>query len=174
MSKNYILKNSADLSYLPTILADLNEAEQKVFNSNPLYGLGVLAAGMNANLMTDAYYYEYAIYNGNGDAFRHCFWNVYGAAATSAAYMKKFSDAHEDYLHNPQLEEKMDLWNNQVGIDYYNNNKSHIESYYALGAVNDLSVEIRNNLVRNHALIRFGGDDFTANFLRGSDSLGER
>jgi len=56
------------------------------------------------------------LHNGNGDAFRHCYWSALLARDIGPANALTFTNAHEDYSANPAGEKAMDLHNNSVGI----------------------------------------------------------
>ena len=77
--------------------------------------------------------------DGNGDAFRHAYWNALSVKyltflnevpSLNPVYeiemMKLYGDSHESESDN-ELAKKMDLHNNQIGLDiireYYNSNK---------------------------------------------------
>lgn len=65
--------------------------------------------------------------NGEGNAFRHSLWTclimMYCCKISSPKkaydYCKKMTDMHEELFPNKPLERKMDLHNNQVGLDYF-------------------------------------------------------
>ena len=65
--------------------------------------------------------------NGIGNAFRHSLWNclilMYCCKISSPKkaldYCKKMTDLHEELFPNEPLETKMDLHNNQVGINLF-------------------------------------------------------
>ena len=65
--------------------------------------------------------------NGIGNAFRHSLWNclilMYCCKISSPQkaldYCKKMTDLHEELFPNEALETKMDLHNNQVGINLF-------------------------------------------------------
>lgn len=65
--------------------------------------------------------------NGEGNAFRHALWNclimMYCCKISSPQkaldFCKKMTDLHEELFTNKPLETKMDLHNNQVGMDYF-------------------------------------------------------
>lgn len=56
------------------------------------------------------------LYNGRGDAFRHCFWSALMTREIGADDTRAYTTAHEDYSDNPPGERAMDLHNNGVGI----------------------------------------------------------
>ena len=55
------------------------------------------------------------LYNGSGDAFRHCFWSTMNTRDQGKKLAKNFGDAHEEFVGNPTNEKTMDLHNNGVG-----------------------------------------------------------
>jgi hypothetical protein len=55
-------------------------------------------------------------HNGNGDAFRHCYWSALLARDIGASNARDFTTAHEAYSDNPPGERAMDLHNNGIGI----------------------------------------------------------
>ena len=65
--------------------------------------------------------------NGIGNAFRHSLWNCLilmyrckiSSPQTALDYCKKMTDLHEELFPNEPLETKMDLHNNQVGINLF-------------------------------------------------------
>ncbi len=65
--------------------------------------------------------------NGVGNAFRHSLWTclimMYCCKVSSPKkaldYCKKMTDLHEELFPNKPLETKMDLHNNQIGLDYF-------------------------------------------------------
>ncbi len=64
----------------------------------------------------EKYYNSSVHYNGNGDAFRHAYWNALIVKSISAKYAKFFADAHEYGADNqPAIERQMDLHNNRLG-----------------------------------------------------------
>ena len=56
-----------------------------------------------------------SLHNGDGDAFRHAYWNALMTRGHGADLAKEFADAHESNPNNPADEKAMDLHNNEVG-----------------------------------------------------------
>jgi hypothetical protein len=56
-----------------------------------------------------------SLHNGNGDAFRHCYWSGRMSIDMGRWVAKGFGDRHEDFPGNPANEKNMDLFNNGVG-----------------------------------------------------------
>lgn len=57
-----------------------------------------------------------SLHNGEGDAFRHCYWSALMARDIGFSSTKSITDAHEDFDGNPPDEKEMDLHNNLRGI----------------------------------------------------------
>ncbi|MBM7836681.1 DUF6973 domain-containing protein [Clostridium sardiniense] len=70
------------------------------------------------------------LYKGNGDAFRHAYWNVLNRRSVGESFAKLFSDAHESEEPNG-IDKTMDLRNNKIGIDLgkYTNNPETVVKY---------------------------------------------
>ena len=158
--------------YLPTSVVELSAAEKKVFDSNPYYGLLVLTAG-KAALDTAQAKYSTGLHNGNGDAFRHSYWNCLSSYLTTTSYAKKFSDAHEAGTSNPALEHTMDYYNNQKGRDFYTANASTIgrqPSYARTEYICNLIL----SKVDSGNMKRYSGSSFTGSTLVPTDKLGRK
>jgi hypothetical protein len=98
----------------------LNTLEIALFAKNPLGGYKVFSCARLANDVSSKYWAESTIHNGNGDAFRHCFWSGCVALATNLDYalVEEWGNAHEDGTpNNPPLESSMDKYNNLQGMD---------------------------------------------------------
>ena len=95
----------------------LNDQEMALYNSNPWSGLISLYSGSVALDESEARYQSAVLTDGNGDAFRHAFWNSLMTMNIGADWAKAWSDAHEyGTPNNPPLPQEMDLFNNSVGI----------------------------------------------------------
>jgi len=55
-------------------------------------------------------------HNGQGDAFRHCFWSAILCREIGYNNALRYTSAHEDFPENPPEEKAMDLHNNSVGL----------------------------------------------------------
>lgn len=61
-------------------------------------------------------YYRSGLHNGNGDAFRHAYWNVLMVKSIGLGPAADFANAHEYGAKNqPRIEQTMDLHNNHLG-----------------------------------------------------------
>ncbi|GEC87874.1 DUF6973 domain-containing protein [Brevibacillus brevis] len=110
-------KASGDDYDWPVPGTTLNDQEQEMYDSNPIYGIYALGAGKTA------WDYTIAKFGRNGlgdrsDAFRHAAWSLILVSMTDDAWTRAWTDAHEygaaDYSkNNPHA--KMDLHNNGEG-----------------------------------------------------------
>ncbi|MFJ8478389.1 DUF6973 domain-containing protein [Kitasatospora sp. NPDC094011] len=79
-----------------------------------------------------------SLHNGQGDAFRHCYWNARMTIDMGVNTAKGFGDRHEEG-GGPEDEKRMDLYNNAQGRwfgEYYNKNYSNISKQERYGAAN--------------------------------------
>ena len=79
------------------------------------------------------------LHNGNGDAFRHCYWSALLARDIGARNARAFTTAHEGYSANPPGEREMDLNNNGVGISIGSGAKKASDSTLAAQCASALS-----------------------------------
>jgi len=102
----------------------------KVFSigiMHPLFAFLYTYASLKAFKTAKELYPETNSNNGEGNAFRHAYWccliMMYfckvSSPEKSLKWCKKLTDMHEDLFPNKPLETKMDLHNNQVGMDYF-------------------------------------------------------
>jgi len=106
-----------DYSDLPLISSRLNPEERKLFNSDPIVGARVLIEAKRATNEAEIRYTTAVLHNGNGDAFRHLYWNFLMTTnyAIGEITAEKWGVAHESPMDSPPLERTMDLYNNQCG-----------------------------------------------------------
>lgn len=110
--------------YLPESFYDLNPEEVLLVGLYPKHALGVYSCSTKALSESQRLYNNNSatLVDGNGDAFRHAYWNVLMVKdfigleltigrATSVAQL--FADAHETASSGTPKE--MDLYNNMVG-----------------------------------------------------------
>lgn len=102
----------------------------KVFSigiMHPLFAFLYTYASLKAFKTAKELYPKTNSNNGEGNAFRHAYWccliMMYfckvSSPEKSLKWCKKLTDMHEDLFPNKPLETKMDLHNNQVGMDYF-------------------------------------------------------
>jgi len=119
---NYVMKrlehissNSIRLySSLPSDSNKLNAAEKALFKQNPVKGANVCLLAKYALDRASALFVSSTLYLGNGDAFRHAYWNARMTNSYGAAYAKQWGDAHESTTPNG-LDKSMDIFNNRRG-----------------------------------------------------------
>ncbi len=95
---------------------------------NPLFSLLSFYATMKTFRLARMYFPKTNSKNGIGNAFRHALWTclimMYCCKISSpkkaGIWCKKITDLHEELFPNEPLEKMMDLHNNQVGIDLFN------------------------------------------------------
>jgi hypothetical protein len=141
----------SDFSDLPFLRDQLNPEEKILFDEDPIVGARVLLHAKAALSAAEDLYAGAELHNGNGDAFRHFYWNFLMTENTSVGerWAERWGNAHEDTLGNPPLEKTMDLHNNNVG-----------RKLGLTGAADDppvLRAAVRNGacrVIRNGALVR--------------------
>ena len=94
----------------------LNTAEKFVFAANP-FVVGRVHDNANKALAEARKRFPAAsLHNGEGDAFRHCYWSALMTRDIGFLNTKTITDAHENFEGNPDDEKTMDLHNNLQGI----------------------------------------------------------
>ena len=94
---------------------------------HPLFSLMGFYATLRSFSLAQKHFPKTHSNNGIGNAFRHSLWNclilMYCCKISSPQkaldYCKKMTDLHEELFPNEPLETKMDLHNNQVGINLF-------------------------------------------------------
>lgn len=102
----------------------LNDEEKKLYNAHKAKALLCMSNGKIAIAVTEQRYSS-GLHNGNGDAFRHALWNFGMARDVGADFAKKWSDAHEyGAKRQPKIEQSMDLYNNNIGLNLAKSSKA--------------------------------------------------
>lgn len=118
--------NASDIEAVKGKL-NLTPAERALFNGSPSRGILTIKYGYEAKLASLEHYSD-GLWNGNGDAFRHCFWNALLTINIDRKWSNDWTKAHEEFPGNPANEKLMDLRNNlngqQLGIAYQTNDRS--------------------------------------------------
>ncbi|KAG2014992.1 hypothetical protein CC2G_008307 [Coprinopsis cinerea AmutBmut pab1-1] len=103
---------------------------------NPFNIAACLTAHSHAEVasLTAYDYFPNSLWNGQGDAFRHCYWNARMAIDLGVARAKTIADNHEAAVeNNPPDQEAMDLANNKtgrvIGVSAPGNTKQEKYSY---------------------------------------------
>ncbi|MGN4932227.1 DUF6973 domain-containing protein [Bacillus cereus group sp. MYBK14-1] len=155
-------KAAADEYYIP-VFGKINSAEIKLATSNPFEFTIYSACAVTAWRSAENYYGGNSLYQGNGDAYRHSYWNdslVKRMGGTKGrdfgdTRAKIWTDAHEANSSGIDLE--MDLHNNWIGrMLAYNNYSWSLEQYS-----NHLKNAVANGgmaRIVNGQLVRTNGD----------------
>lgn len=94
---------------------------------HPFFTLLTFHATQKAFLYSKKHFPNSHSTDGKGNAFRHAYWccliMMYcckiSSPKKSLEWCKKFTDMHEELFPNEPLQKKMDLHNNQVGMDLF-------------------------------------------------------
>lgn len=94
---------------------------------NPIFSGLSFYATVQSFVIARKYFPKTNSANGIGNAFRHALWTslimMYcckvSSPKKSLVFCKKITDLHEELFPNDPLEKKMDLHNNQVGMDLF-------------------------------------------------------
>lgn len=94
---------------------------------HPLFSVLSFYATVQSFVIARKYFPETNSANGIGNAFRHALWTclimMYCCKISSPqkalSFCKRITDLHEELFPNEPLEKKMDLHNNQVGMDLF-------------------------------------------------------
>lgn len=90
-------------------------------------------------------YYSSGLHNGNGDAFRHAYWNVLMVKSIGLGPAAEFANAHEyGDTKQPKIEEIMDLHNNHLGRHEF---RGYTASQVRNGITSGKGVRIVNNKI---------------------------
>ncbi len=93
---------------------EINPHEWKVIFEHPLEALKVKTAVDHAVEEVERLELD-GEHNGEGDAFRHAYWNALMTKRIGADIAGAFATAHETGSTNPEAEQMMDLHNNEIG-----------------------------------------------------------
>lgn len=107
MSDGYIIKGK---------LTGLTPAEKMYLLTHPWHISTIKENADKALAEAQRRYAGAGLHNGNGDAFRHCYWSALLARDIGPENALTFTTAHEAYSGNPAGEREMDLHNNAVGV----------------------------------------------------------
>jgi len=94
---------------------------------HPLFAVLALYATLKSFMIAKEHFPETNSTSGIGNAFRHALWTCLitmycckiSSPKKSLNFCKKMTDLHEELFPNEPLEKKMDLHNNQVGMDLF-------------------------------------------------------
>ncbi|WP_408609373.1 DUF6973 domain-containing protein [Caldicellulosiruptor changbaiensis] len=120
--------------------------EQELFNQNLIKGLKAIWAGYKADTEDREKYNDSVLHNGNGDAFRHAYWNALMVKYIDYSWAYDWATAHEEgATGQPAIEKEMDLYNNMMGRTLVLGNESKSDEEIA---------DIIQNAVRNGKMKR--------------------
>lgn len=105
----------ADWDEVPYVEDLLNSEERRLLSEDPVAGARVLLAARAARDAAFELYAPASLHNGNGDAFRHAYWNALMKRSVGLSWANRWSNAHEEIPGNPVLEKAMDQFNNEQG-----------------------------------------------------------
>lgn len=101
LKHNLVLNSASNTVYTHAITdmdgyitGRLNSQELALYNTNKALGILCMANGKVVLETSKILYNDSVLYNGNGDAFRHIFWNYAMTIDIGAVFAKKWSDAH--------------------------------------------------------------------------------
>lgn len=131
---------------------NVTKEELKLVASHPIYATEVFNNSNIATQETNNLYNSNTTYLGNGDAFRHAYWNALNVKSVGSYWAAQFANAHESETPDG-LDKTMDLRNNDkdryIGSQNINSSNSTIKSK-VIQAVNDgvLWRIVNNKLVK--------------------------
>ncbi|MEC1620589.1 DUF6973 domain-containing protein [Bacillus mojavensis] len=129
---------------------ELTDAEIRLAQSNPLEFVKYGNAAQEAKTEAQKYYSKSQLYQGNGDAFRHAYWNARlvqsfgGGPSHGYNRAKVWANAHES--KSSGIDKEMDLMNNETGRFLATQN------YYTYSSVKYSSV--LRSMVKQGSLVR--------------------
>ncbi|MGF7534320.1 hypothetical protein AAGG74_11535 [Bacillus mexicanus] len=129
---------------------ELTDAEIRLAQSNPMEFVKYGNAAQEAKTEAQKYYGKSQLYQGNGDAFRHAYWNARlvqsfgGGPSHGYNRAKVWANAHES--KSSGIDKEMDLINNETGRFLA------MENYYTYSSVKYSSV--LRSMVKQGSLVR--------------------
>jgi hypothetical protein len=97
-----------------------NRSEKKLIVENKNFSEVAIENAYIASLVSSLLYFKMGE-NEQSDALRHCLWAALIAKETNLEWAKRWTDAHEDFKENGNLQKEMDLFNNSKGIEILKN-----------------------------------------------------
>lgn len=110
-NSNSSLKASRSYSVFGT---RITSEEAKLVAKHPIDAVEVAANAETAQDAAEDKYESDELYLGNGDAFRHAYWNALNVEFVGESRAKEFADAHESETPSG-VDKTMDLRNNKIG-----------------------------------------------------------
>lgn len=99
----------------------------KLVVPHPLLAILGIYATVKSFTLAEKFFPKTSATNGIGNAFRHALWSALimmycckiSSPQKALKFCKEMTDLHEELFPNESLEKKMDLHNNQVGMDIF-------------------------------------------------------
>ena len=99
----------------------------KLVVPHPLLAILGIYATVKSFTLAEKFFPKTSATNGIGNAFRHALWSALimmycckiSSPQKALKFCKEMTDLHEELFPNEPLEKKMDLHNNQVGINLF-------------------------------------------------------
>lgn len=139
------LKEESNMMIKPFYIAigGANSQETKLCAANPYDCSRAKSNATTANKKANEFY-SVGLHNGNGDAFRHAYWNKLMVSSIGSEMAYRFANAHE-YGNDdqPAIEERMDLHNNRLGRSLKGYTSTQVKNAISKG----LGVRIVNNKI---------------------------
>ena len=108
-----VVETSSTTDSEENYLTGLNDAEFELALQHPSAAMKVKECTNKALLKTNELFTGKSSVKGDGDAFRHCYWNILMVKAIGVELAEAFATAHEaDSPDGPDKE--MDLYNNRL------------------------------------------------------------
>ncbi len=92
----------------------VTKTELALVATYPYQATKIFSNSKKANDAANKRYKKETLWKGNGDAFRHAYWNVLNRNSVGERFSKMFSTAHESEASG--IDKTMDLKNNEIGI----------------------------------------------------------
>lgn len=109
----------------------LTKAEQDFVKNHPLAAMNFKSDAEKALTEAQNRFPPETLHNGEGDAFRHAYWNALMTKDENAELAEEFATAHESAPGQPAAEKTMDLCNNAVGRQIAKDNPNATEEELA-------------------------------------------
>lgn len=123
------------------LLTNLTPSEKIFLISHPSHVTTIRDNANTASREANRRFAGNGLYNGVGDAFRHCYWSAMLARDIGVENATRFTTAHEAYEANPAQERAMDLHNNSVGVAIGKAHPNANDSVLALFCIDALNEE---------------------------------
>ena len=94
----------------------LTHAEKKYLAQHPIHAAVIEKNALTALAEAKHRFGAGSLHNGDGDAFRHCYWSALMSRDLGYDNAKTFVSAHENFTGNPVREKEMDMHNNHEGL----------------------------------------------------------